>query len=543
MTPKFFIKRKETWIVQRNKDGEQNWYKRFGRFSLAILLSSGVIGAQSFEDFKNSQAKSFAQYKDERDAAFSSYLKEQWKEYNAQMSKPLYEKPKPKNIIPAKIRKIEEVGPRVHIVVKPIKEKIKVAKVIAPIQKKEIEEKIKPIEKELEEKKSQPIIKVVVIEPVVKAIKEVELELVEVMKKDVDLNFYGSSLGFIISQTIKDAKYYPQNQEGVANFFNAMASSEYEDLILSIKTIKKDMKLNDWAVYLLVKDIAQKVFFNPDEVNLFSWFIFNKLGYDVKVGLASKHVILMHYSKKLIYSTPNYTFSKRKFYVVSHYAKGKVGSLYTYKQSYPDATKPLDLSLKVLPNFKETLKTKTVSFKQYGKTYNSTYEYNQNIIDFMATYPQADYETYFNAPLDERTYSAIAQDIKKYIDGKKASVAMNFVLNFVQNAFDYEVDDKQFGREKVMFAQETLYFNKSDCEDRAILYSYLMKELFHVSVVGVKYSDHMATALYIPMKGDSVKDGRRKYVIADPTYINANIGMSMPKYKSVIPDSFVVVKE
>jgi hypothetical protein len=111
----------------------------------------------------------------------------------------------------------------------------------------------------------------------------------------------------------------------------------------------------------------------------------------------------------------------------------------------------------------------------------------------------------------------------------------------VQNAFTYEVDEEQFGREKVMFAQETLYYDKSDCEDRAILYAYLVRKLFHVGVIGVKYKDHMATALYIPMDGDSVRKGRKRYVIADPTYATANIGMSMPKYKSVIPESFIVV--
>ena len=62
-----------------------------------------------------------------------------------------------------------------------------------------------------------------------------------------------------------------------------------------------------------------------------------------------------------------------------------------------------------------------------------------------------------------------------------------------------------------MFANETLYFDKSDCEDRAVLFSYLVKELFGVGVVGVKYKDHMATALYVPMSGDSVQEGRRKF--------------------------------
>jgi hypothetical protein len=160
----------------------------------------------------------------------------------------------------------------------------------------------------------------------------------------------------------------------------------------------------------------------------------------------------------------------------------------------------------------------------------------------MATYPQADYDTFFNAPLEQRTYESIAKELKKIIDGKKASEAMNIVLSFVQKSFDYQRDDEQFGREKVMFAQETLYFDKSDCEDRSVLFAYLMKELFGVNVVGVKYKDHMATALYIPLEGDKVKYGAREYVVADPTYINANIGQSMPKYKPLKPESFITVQ-
>jgi len=120
---------------------------------------------------------------------------------------------------------------------------------------------------------------------------------------------------------------------------------------------------------------------------------------------------------------------------------------------------------------------------------------------------------------------------------------MNFVLHFVQKSFEYQIDDQQFGREKVMFAQETLYFEKSDCEDRAILFSYLIKELFGVGVIGVKYKDHMTTALNVPMEGDLVRAGSRKFVVADPTYINATIGQSMPQYKSLRPENFIVVQK
>ena len=132
---------------------------------------------------------------------------------------------------------------------------------------------------------------------------------------------------------------------------------------------------------------------------------------------------------------------------------------------------------------------------------------------------------------------------KEHISGKKASEAINFMLHFVQNAFVYQQDNEQFAREKVMFAQETLYYDKSDCEDRAVLFSSLIKEFFGINVVGVKYKDHMATALYIPIEGDSVSVKSKKFVIADPTYVNATLGMSMPKYRAIKPVEYIVVKQ
>lgn len=524
--------------MQQNKDGEQRFFKLFGHFSLALLISASTLSAESFEDFKKSQAESFQQYKDERDSAFNKYLKQQWKAYSVFKGEKPYEEPKPKIIPPTKQTKIKSVGPKVTI-------KVKKIEYVKP----------KPIVKDVVVIKETPKVKekVAVIKPVTapevvvtpkietKPVKVIKPTPVAVVKKDINFNFYGTELGFNIPSKIKSANFYPQNQKGITSFFDSAASSEYEELIGNIAEVKKSMNLNDWGLYLLVLKISDTVHRNRDNSKLLSWFMFNKLGYAVKIGLADNHVILMHYSKKIIYSTPNYSFGKRKFYVLSHYAKGSVGRLFSYKQDYPGSTKPLNLSLETLPYLKSDMKSKTLSFTEYGNTYKVPFEYNKNLIDFMNTYPQADYETFFNAPVDSRTYKSIAESLKKYVDGKQAGDAMNFVLHFVQKSFKYSKDDAQFNREKVMFAQETLYFDKSDCEDRAVLFSYLVKELFGIGVVGVHYKGHMATALYVPMKGDYIKAGSRKLVVADPTYINSNIGQSMPQYKTVKPKNFIVV--
>ncbi len=495
--------------MQQNKDGVQKLFKQFGLFSLALTFSSSMLCAASFEDFKRSQVQSFQEYKDEKDAKFNKFLTQQWNAYEAHKSQALYEKPKPKKIPKTSPSQINKVGPLVNVQLPSVKEK------------QPSEEKPKDI--------------VVVIKP--------KQKLKDDLKKDIEFDFFGSKLEFNISDGIKSANFYPTNQKGISNFFNKIVASDHEYLLSEIKDIQKELDLNDWGVYLLVSEISKNAYKNKDNANLLSWIILNKLGYAVKVGLANNHIVLLHYSDKTIYSTPSYKFGNDKFYAISYYAKGSVGRVYSYEQNYPGSDKSLDLSLQTVPNFVNYEKTKQIGFSANGEEFKIPVVYNKNLIDFMATYPQADYDTFFNAPLDIQTAKQLTKGIKKYVDGKKMSEALNFVLHFVQKSFKYEIDQTQFGREKVMFAQETLYYDKSDCEDRAVLFSYLVKDLFKIDVIGVKYSDHMATALYIPMQGDSVKAGRKRYVLADPTYINSNIGESMPKYKPKIPDSFILVKK
>jgi len=252
--------------------------------------------------------------------------------------------------------------------------------------------------------------------------------------------------------------------------------------------------------------------------------------------------VLLSKSEKPIYSTPNYTLSNYRYYAVDYYNKSSLGSLRTYDGNYPDAVKSLDLALKDIPLFTKDDKQRKLEFRYRGEKYSLHVRYNQNLIDFMSTYPQADYSDYFNAPLSYESSKSLVDSLKPIIDKKHSSEAINILLYFVQHAFKYEVDQEQFGREKVMFAEETLYYKKSDCEDRAVLFAYLVKNLLGYSVVGVKYSDHMATAIAVPIKGDALSISSHRYVIADPTYINAPVGKSMPKYKNIKPEKYILVR-
>ena len=100
----------------------------------------------------------------------------------------------------------------------------------------------------------------------------------------------------------------------------------------------------------------------------------------------------------------------------------------------------------------------------------------------------------------------------------------------MQTAFVYEYDDKVWGHDRALFAEETLFYPYCDCEDRAILFSRLVRDLLGLDVLLVFYPGHLATAVAFnsPMEGDYIDFDGKRFTICDPTYIGAPIGVTMP---------------
>jgi hypothetical protein len=123
------------------------------------------------------------------------------------------------------------------------------------------------------------------------------------------------------------------------------------------------------------------------------------------------------------------------------------------------------------------------------------------------------------------------------MEGMSQLDAVNFLLKLVQTSFKYKTDDDQFGIENYLFPEETLHYRYSDCEDRSVLFAWLVKNLIGLDVVGLDFPGHVAAAVHFTDKvnGDAVTYNGKKYIVTDPTYINAVAGMTMPQYKSNKP--------
>lgn len=352
--------------------------------------------------------------------------------------------------------------------------------------------------------------------------------------------FYGTLITLRYDSAMKVIPMKKVDAKAISTFWEKQSKSDYENILKQLKFYRNSLSLNDWGYHLLVYKTGEKIFGQRDKNNikLFSWFILSKSGFESKIGYNSNNVFLLIPSKNNLFGISFLNINGRKYYALSFDGKvTKMGSIFTYRAKYPGSEDLMDYGIYKTPEIEKKVKTKDLKFKYRGKPYSIPVKYNKSVADFFEYYPQTEFEVYFNASVSPEAGYSMIKGLRPIISGKTEGEAVNIIMRFVQTAFKYKTDNGQFGREKYLLPDETLFYPYSDCEDRSILFAYLVRSLLDLEVVGLHYPGHMATAVRFKdgIRGDFVTYKGKKYIVCDPTYVNADIGMAMPKYKRVNP--------
>jgi len=460
------------------------------RFLLAVMILIISLWAQTYEEYLRAQEQAFSSFKEERDKEFSTFLNKEWKAYKEAQGMKGYEEEKPKSL-PKAIKKT---------VAKPKKKRLIIPQPLR-IHRLKVYTKI-------------------IIPPTLQRL------------KTLYLNFFGVDLEVHYDRSVLVSIRGTISKNKIADSWDKLAQSEYETTLKELKEIALKLRLNDWGKYLLIQKVSDRICKNENEAKVFSWFVLLKMDYDAHIAYQKHKIILLLPVEGALYNTVYYTLNHKKYYAIDYYARGKLGSIMTYENVYEGASSAISFRVDTLPRLAQEKVMKRLVFSLDDRKRSVELSYNKNILNFFQTYPQVGYTHYFSSPESILLEDSIKASFEPLILGKSQSEALDIILSFVQHAFQYQVDDAQFDKEKVMFPSETIFYPYSDCEDRAILFSYMVKTLLGMDVIGVKYTNHMATAVKVQEKieGEYILLGKSAYVIADPSYINANIGISMPQF-------------
>ncbi|GHS86102.1 hypothetical protein FACS1894201_06620 [Bacteroidia bacterium] len=469
----------------------------------AVYAQSGKISQQqyieqqqrAFRKFAQSTDEKFKKYKDSLNAVYANYLTQEWKRFELFKPDPLIKNP---------IKKPPVYDPNTP---KPEPEKVPVIGQPEPV-------KPQPKPQPAPEPQPQP-------QP-------------DVPPATIQAELFGTPVTFP-RYTKSIPPLHGVGEKEVAAFWNTLSALPYYDWTNDLQRIAADLNLNDWGMYMLANKMFETYFPHgtANEKTVFAVFMLNQLGYRAKIGRAQNELLPLVAFQNDVYNTTYFIYGDDNTeYSVVNFQHKDLPSIQTCRMEYPNATRNVDLRIAAAPRWAVSQRTKTLSDKK------NNYEigYNKNMVDFYATYPCVTFSVYAEAAMDNLVTKSIEAQLKPKIQGKSQEDAINILLHFVQYAFEYKTDNDQFGYERWFFAEETVASSYSDCEDRSILFAQLVRRLLGMKVVLIHYPGvHLATAVKFDnpnITGDYLTVDGQRYLICDPTYIGANLGMSMPDLRA-----------
>lgn len=360
--------------------------------------------------------------------------------------------------------------------------------------------------------------------------------IAEEAKGDI-FNFYGMSFAmpekdFYIAPMVETTADYAIQWEALQN------QGVADKLIPSIEKLQKVTGMSDYLLFEMLTAYLDSKFPDANDASKMSavHYLLTNMGYGVRLAMDDNKnpFILIPFEEK-IYGRSGLNLG-RMYYVFSTPGRPHV--------------KRMGLSSPYLPDNAEHGKAMKLRFDGLNlpyKPYHYAFEHenlklegeiNENIIPMLYRYPQMDTGGFGASVISQDVRDEVVKQVKAQLGGMDPVKAADRLLAMIQCAFPYSVDDEFHGFEKPYFFEEILYYPKSDCEDRAVFYSYLLWHALGLESQMIAYPGHEAASL----NAESVWGGNahyyhdgKKFFISDPTYLGAPTGQCMTRFQNVEP--------
>ncbi len=329
---------------------------------------------------------------------------------------------------------------------------------------------------------------------------------------------------------------------GIRDFYDKINQSAYTGLIESLVATRDRYKLDDWLFYQLIRRTAQGIspkYGNYARYTLYKWFFLVKSGYNSIVTVDGERILFYIQTDENVYNIP-YRVKEGKQYVCLNYHD--YGQIDFTKTKFSEVDLPVaganrGFTYKVthMPDLgPATYQEKDIAFNYYEEGYHFKIKLSTGVKALFTNYPVVDYGSYFNTPLSGPTYTSLIPELKKRVKGLNKKKGVEFLMNFTRYAFLYEPDINIYGGEKRLTPEQTLLSDQSDCDDRAALFFYLIKEIYDLPMLVISYPTHVTIAVAFdkPIGQDQIDYAGKKYSICEPTpqKTDLKIGQLPPQF-------------
>ena len=362
--------------------------------------------------------------------------------------------------------------------------------------------------------------------------------------QNISVYFYGTSVEFPMDKSLKFT-ISEVSDMGLNRAWIRLTKAKIQPVVAVCHSLRESLNLNGWATYRLVTKISEQLvllnMLGKNEAAVLEAYLLNQMGYEAKVAcLNNNHLFVACPSEERFASVPFMPYDGKRYYLfgndVSHDMQGRILPPLTKDAKIQVELKSLDFSESSLIRFEKNYLPSQIFNSSIDPSMSTEVSVNKNLMDFYADIPQViDLSFYARQPLDPDLELQLLPPLKKALDNKNEVEAVNMILKFMHTAFNYMTDFENFGYEKSYYKEEMFYHPLNDCEDRSILFTYLVEKLVGLDTIILEYPGHASVGVKFTnqVAGDFIALDGSNYVLCDPSYLNSEAGASNPNFKGI----------
>ncbi|HKL77731.1 MAG TPA: hypothetical protein VJ985_05105, partial [Gammaproteobacteria bacterium] len=275
--------------------------------------------------------------------------------------------------------------------------------------------------------------------------------------ESVEVAFLGHSLNVAVPAAWDGIELGRADKQAVADFWADFAKAPTKPVVAELEQIRERLNLNGWGYLKLTQALAESVHGSGNTAVATTWGLLLKSGYDARVGYADGELLLLYRPEEKLFDTPYFDLDGRRYYLFGG-ESGSVPRLHTYAADYQGADSGLAVAVTQPPKVKGAGKERTLRFEFQGETHRVSVSLQPALLDYLGTVPQLAVERYFTTESRPGLEAAVVEPLRQASADMDRVERVNFLLRFAQTAFEYQTDQKQFGREDYLYPEETLFY-------------------------------------------------------------------------------------
>lgn len=350
----------------------------------------------------------------------------------------------------------------------------------------------------------------------------------------VDFAIYGTPMS-VAGADLAGWSVGATDERDLARSFKQLTQLPTNNLIDDCLRLRSSLSMPDWTYMTAVSALSAKL--KPGQPNaqaLLTGFILSQSGYKIRYALdraGALHVLFA--VDGWVYDRSYYYIDNTRYYLLT---KPSSSDCRVCNFSYP-GEKPVSFVIDTLPRLAyKASPTRSVT-AHYHPDVKASVSVNNNLIDFFNDYPEATIDMtpeskwviYASTPASPEIVEQLYPVLRRAVSGKSELEAVNILLHFCQS-FPYGYDSQIWGRDRTFFVDESWHYPKSDCEDHAVQFTRLVRDILGLEAALVYYPGHLAAAVRFnddTVTGDHIIHRGRRYIICDPTIFYSNVGRTM----------------